>query len=117
VVRIRGRMRFLPNVIEAGNAGTIAMGIIVASTEAFNAGATAMPNPADQQDSADWMWHDVAIPGDSATDSAADANIVIDNKSKRIMHQANKVLVLVVKNDSGAHTYNWSCGIRTLLLL
>ncbi len=117
VVRVRGKVRVFANAVEAGEGGLVFMGMMVITNEALSVGASAVPDPASETVSADWLWHDVAIPGDSATDSAADEVVVINNKSSRKMVNANKNLVLVVTNASGVQTYNYTYAIRSLLLL
>ena len=116
VIRMRGRMRFQSNLFSAGDLPAYYMGIMVVSSEAFAAGVGSVPDPSSETVSADWMWFDTAITGDSAVDPAADAKVVVDNKSMRVMHQANKKLVLVVANPDATDTAFYSYSIRTLLM-
>ena len=117
VVKVFGRIAVMPAIVTAGEFGIIAMGIMVVTQEALSVGAAAIPKPASEPESADWLWHDVCMPGDSATDSAADREVRIENDSARKLPQANKSLVLVIQNESGAQTYGFSYGIRCLFLL
>ena len=117
VVRVRGVLRFHTLTFNAGDVPLVIMGIIVVSAEAFAAGAGSMPNPADFTTSADWLWHGSVLMAGSSTDWAADGQVTIDNKSMRIMHQANKKLVLIIRNDDATDSFKYSYSIRSLLLL
>jgi len=115
IVRIRGRVRAQVSAsFNADDISLLGLGLMVATAGTLT--ASDAPKPLDAATSADWMWHDYLLMGDSATDPSADDMLVIDNKSKRIMHQANKSLYLVTQSG-GPATIRYTVGLRVLCMI
>ena len=114
LVRIRGMMRVR---YDSGAAlyGAYSAGFVVVSQDAAGVGGTAVPDPFTDR-SADWMWHHSGLVRNIANDATAEDQVLIDNRSMRIMHQANKTLVFAFENH-GTDVLSFAINASVLLML
>ncbi len=97
-----------------------AIGITVATEDAFGQGVNAIPTPISDIGSDQWvMWtpfaHARAV-GSATGQSPAQTNFTIDSKAMRKFH-ADQRLVVVIENDSASFGMRYHLTIRTLVML
>ena len=115
VVRIRGALTVRPQT--AANGLHVVCGITVVSDQAFTAGVTSMPDP-EVNTSADWIWWKAFFvqSGADLTERESMREVEVDSKAMRILKAANKVLALLIRNDTGL-SLTVGYGGRTLVKL
>ncbi len=93
-IRLKISLNFQATAV-VGDRAVAGWGIIVASQQAFDAGAASLPDPV--ADDADWMAHgsfNVTSDVAAAISRPRDGEFEIRNDSMRKMREANKALVL-----------------------
>ena len=118
--RVRGTWLTMLDVGAGGDAGSIGMGLMVASDTQVTAGATAFPSPADFFE-ADWLWHSFSMlrseTGTQSDDMSSHIDRgVIDSKAMRKM-RLNDQLVFVFEMNilGGTPTLDIMAGVRCLV--
>jgi len=120
VTRIRGELALTPQS-DVDDTYQWFAGITVVNKQAAGVGVTALPDP--ETENADWLWFDgghifPAFYADSAGVErvlALPRYISIDSKSQRKMHEENKSLQLIIKNDAASSPLEFMFVTRTLL--
>ena len=115
VVRIRGAIAARTET--GAFIGRLAMGVMVISDEAFNAGGASIPNP-DIDTAGDWMYHRFAfLMGGGGSGFEQMLQIEVDNKAMRRLPGANKHLVFVLVNTSASEVLEVAGAFRSLVKL
>jgi len=105
VTRIIGRLLVVPSVIANATVSIqrVAMGIGVASTEAFAIGVTAIPSPSDVTDfpARGWLWKQLGIMVNQQDSGTVEAwhfpELVFDVRAQRKVDKG--ILFLKLRND------------------
>ena len=123
LIRLRGNGYVHMDAGAAGDSMLIGVGLIIAPTEAFTVGVSALPTPLTDME-APWIWHEVLTlgPAVSATDDGGDLSrnvqFVIDNKAMR-KFRTDEELGFVVEGEiiAGSPTVDGGLVARQLFKL
>ncbi len=118
IVRSRGNVSIRPNAFTADVALVGAFGVAIVSTEAFNAGVTAIPEPFTDSDWGGWMvWRSFTYFfqfSDATGAQFNDWNFEVDSKAMRKL-SPNETLVQIAESQGGA--FQISTPLRHLIKL
>ena len=119
ILRIRGRLIAQLDAGAVDERASIAVGIIIVTTRAFNAGSGSMPLPQDNGEN-QWIWHDYVQLTSGAEVAANDTGlidrVVIDSKAMRKMKGDETLAFMAQVADSvdGGGTVDMMYGVRFL---
>ncbi len=117
-MRARGQVSVVPQSFGSDVTLVGAFGICVVSTEAFNVGITAIPEPFTDADWGGWyVWRSFSYRWEFATAEASNPinwNFEIDSKAMRKV-SANETIVQIAESQVGA--FSISTPIRELIKL
>jgi len=115
-VRIRGMWSARTDVATSLASGRVFAGAMVVTLDAFNIGITALPIPS-VDTAADWMyWTGLPLIGDGGSSLNDLKYIPVDNRAMRKLPGVNKVLALILENQTGV-AVDFSFAMRTLVKL
>jgi len=121
LVRLRGQLLLtLESVTAVGDGFTGAIGIGIASSEAFAAGVASLPDPLVDIARDVWWWHTVfALSGSDDAGSPTDAGgatfrTAVDSKAMRKIHANQTVFAVIRRTIHGAAQMNAYLATRML---
>ena len=125
IVRIRGMARvWLTTASALGEGFHGALGIGLVTTQAFNVGATAVPEPLGDMEWDGWMWHQffdvfngAATVADVGESFASEVNITIDSKAMRKFDEDMTLIAAFEAVEIGTATVNMALDSRLLVKL
>jgi len=122
LVRTRGEVLLaLTSAAAAGNAFVGAIGIGLASEQAFAVGATAVPLPVSEAGAESWIWHEwFSVVAFSATDfggAAQTQRMVIDSKAMRRVEENMIIYMAIEATETGTAGLEVSANTRLLFKL
>ena len=125
IVRIRGDLLLTLLTADGANGGFAgAVGIGIATSNAFSAGIASLPGPITDADWPGWMWHHfinvratTATIADGVNAGAATQRIVIDSKAMRKWDFDMTIFGAVEVVESGVSTANLAADSRMLVKL